>query len=431
MARAPTTPAPEVGGLGGRYERRAIADLTPAGYNPRTIGKKALKGLQASLREFGLVQPVVWNKRTGTVVGGHQRLKALAAAGETHVDVVVVDLPLEREKALNLALNSEGIQGDWTTEALAMLDELHASMPDLSASLLMPDLTKMLQRQFHIEPPAAKDPDVPAVPKTPTTKAGDVWTLGRHRVACGDSRDPKVLAAALAGGQADVLWTDPPYGISYESVGRVQRARRLGVSKASCGVKPIQNDGSAGLGSFLGDLLASLDSSMRPGARFYIAAPARPQGTEFRIRIAEIGWTLHQVLVWVKDRFVLGHSDYHYRHEDVLYGWKPGKGRLGRGRHEGTRWYGGNDRDTVFEIPRPARSDEHPTMKPVELVVQHLRCSAKEGDVVLDPCGGSGTTLLAAEALGLPSAVVELSPGYVDVIVQRWEESTGGKAKRG
>lgn len=150
-----------------------------------------------------------------------------------------------------------------------------------------------------------------------------------------------------------------------------------------------------------------------------MAAPAGPQGTVFRLAIDGVGWKLHEVLVWVKDQFVLGHSDYHYQHEDVLYGYKPGPGRPGRGDHEGSRWYGGHDQSTVFSVPRPKRSDQHPTQKPVDLIVPMLLNSSRPGDVVLDPFCGSGSTLVACEQTGRAGHGVELDPKYLAVVLER------------
>lgn len=212
-----------------------------------------------------------------------------------------------------------------------------------------------------------------------------------------------------------MLWTDPPYGVDY--VGKTKDALT------------IQND-TGDIEGFLLAVFGACDAVLAPGARFYVACPAVQRGTQFRLAVNGAGWTLHQTLVWVKDSMVLGHSDYHYRHEDILYGWKPGPGRIGRGAHEGTRWYGDHSQTSVFEVPRPKRNAEHPTMKPVELVTRCLANSARRGDVILDTFGGSGTTLLAAEAQGLDARLMEVDPRYCDVIVARWEAHTGLKAER-
>lgn len=429
MPRRPKQPA--AGGSEGDLrprlvlERRPIASLEPAAYNPRTITPKALAGLGESLKRFGLVQPVVWNRRTGRVVGGHQRLKALAAAGETETDVAVVDLPEDEERALNVTLNSPAISGEFTPEALPILDDLALKMPDLSAALMLPDLRSLLAKEFKVPAVVIEDGEVPSVPARPITELGDLIFMGPHRLACGDCRDAGLMRHLLDDGRRPAcIWTDPPYGVEY--VGKTKKALK------------IQGDGADGLAALLDAAFRGADAYLLPNARWYIAAPAGPMGTVFRNAIEKVGWRFHQALVWVKDVFVLGHSDYHYRHEDVLYGWKPGPGRAGRGEHEGSRWYGDHAQDTVLEVPRPKRSEEHPTMKPVELVARCLRNSTRaapgeastSGDVVLDLFTGSGSTLLACEALGLAFRGCELEPGYADVAVARWEAASGQKARR-
>jgi site-specific DNA-methyltransferase (adenine-specific) len=210
-----------------------------------------------------------------------------------------------------------------------------------------------------------------------------------------------------------VLWTDPPYGVGY--VGKT----RDGLSLA--------NDDPGGVEGLLGRSFAAIDGVLRPGAPLYVTHPAGPHAVTFGERFLGAGWRLHQTLVWVKDRMVLGHADYHYRHEPILYGYKPGPGRWGRG-HRG--WHGGNDQDSVMEVPRPAASREHPTAKPVELIARCLRNSSLPGQVVLDPFAGSGSTLIACQQLGRRARLVEIDPSYCGVIVDRWRAFTGDEAVR-
>ncbi|MBU1073607.1 ParB N-terminal domain-containing protein, partial [bacterium] len=195
-------------------ERKRIADLTPAPYNPRTISSDALAGLQASVDRFGLVEPVVWNRRTGHVVGGHQRLKALEALGETETQVVVVDLDEAEEKALNVALNSPSIAGEFTPELHTLLAEIEAAMPDLADALRFDDLAaelKHLLSDLAPEDGLTSPDDVPEPPEEPITRPGDLYVLGGHRLVCGDSGDPEVLARLMDGQQAALYATDPPY----------------------------------------------------------------------------------------------------------------------------------------------------------------------------------------------------------------------------
>lgn len=241
-----------------------------------------------------------------------------------------------------------------------------------------------------------------------------------HALLCGDAtsaEDVAQLMAAGGGERADVMWTDPPYGVSY--VGKTKRALT------------IQNDGAGDLDGLLTDAFAAADSAaLVEGAAIYVAGPSGPQGIVF-INVFHAQWPLRQILMWVKDSMVLGHSDYHYRHELILYAFKPapegGIGRLGRG---GDRWYGPNNATSVFEIPRPKRSEEHPTMKPVALVAAMLENSSAVGDVVYEPFCGSGTTLIASERLGRRCRALELDPRYCDVILARFEAETGREAVR-
>jgi DNA modification methylase len=256
------------------------------------------------------------------------------------------------------------------------------------------------------------DPDeAPPLPQTPDSQPGEIYQLGPHALLCGDATDADGLGRLLAGVTPEVLMTDPPYGVSY--TGKTRRALT------------IANDNSDAVGVF-GAALRAVDPLLAPSARFYVYVPGGPLGAGFRQCIDDAGWRLHQTLVWVKDRFVLGHGDHQLQHEDILYGWRPGPGRPGRGRHQGSRWQGGNNQSSVFFVDRPARSEEHPTMKPVALIAAQLSNSSRRGDAVLDPFAGSGSALIACEQLGRRCFAVELDPGYCDVIRQRYEEYVHG-----
>jgi site-specific DNA-methyltransferase (adenine-specific) len=240
------------------------------------------------------------------------------------------------------------------------------------------------------------------------TNPGDVWLLGPHRVVCGDSTDVSIVGVALAGRKADIVWTDPPYGVNY--VGKTADALT------------IHNDGTEGLDALLANAFDVVLAMVLPGRPVYVAAPPGPQGVSFANALLERG-LFRQRLCWVKSVLVLGHSDYHYRHEDIYLGYAPGgSGRRGRG---GECWYGDNSQTSVLEFDKPSRNAEHPTMKPVQLIAYCLANSSRKGDIVLDPFGGSGSTLIAAHDTSRTAALVELSPQYVDVICRRFQEHTG------
>ncbi|MCL8016985.1 DNA methyltransferase, partial [Streptomyces sp. AS02] len=269
---------------------------------------------------------------------------------------------------------------------------------------------------------ALNDPDAtPNPPTEPRSKPRDIWHLGPHRVLCGDSTDITAVEAMLDGDRAHCMWTDPPYGV--EIVGG-SHAIPVKERRAQ-GKLTIQNDGASDLPELLAGAFATATAALVPGAPVYIAHPPGPLSLEFANAFQQAGWLLRQQLIWVKDSLVLGRSDYHYRHEPIWYGFTDptaDSGRLGRG---GDRWHGDNAQTSILEVPRPPRSEDHPTMKPVELITRCLSNSCPPGGLVYEPFGGSGSTLIAAHTLGRIARVVELDPRYVDVICRRYQEHTG------
>lgn len=261
-------------------------------------------------------------------------------------------------------------------------------------------------------PPALADPDnVPDAPSEPVSKPGDLWLLGKHRILCGDSTDVAAVGAMLAGDRADCMWTDPPYGVDYE--GKTKDALT------------IRNDGAADLPELLAGAFAVATAALKPGVAVYVAHPPGPNSLVFAAAINDAGWSLRQQLIWDKGVMVLGHSDYHYRHEPIWMAYTDGgQGRRGRG---GDNWHGDNSQISVFQIPKPPRSEQHPTMKPVELITAMLGNSCPRGGLVYEPFGGSGSTLIAVHQLGMRAAVVELDARYVDVICRRYQEAVGEK----
>jgi ParB/Sulfiredoxin domain len=298
-----------------------LSRLRPWSGNPRTITEARLADLKRALeadREMLWARPLL-ALPDGTVIGGNQRLVAARELGWRTIPVLTVDLDPARAKLWGLRDNAA--YGDWDEGALAeLLAELDAGGIDLAlAGFASGDLDRILEGL-----PGVNDPDeVPDLPLgTPESRVGEIYELGESRLLCGDSTDPAQLEALTAGAKAEVLWTDPPYGVDY--VGKTQAALT------------ITNDTREQLPALLGEVFAAADAVMAPSARFYIASPAGPAGTVFRLAIEAVGWRLHQSLVWVKGSIVVGHSDHHYAHEDILYGFKPGAGRPGRGRHKGS-----------------------------------------------------------------------------------------------
>lgn len=391
-----------------RIKKVALGELRPDPANPRRMPKYEAESLKRSLEQFGPVEPAVVNA-DGTIIGGHMRVEAARQLGWTEFPVLRVDLPEEEARLLNLALNR--IHGEWDEEKLS---ELLSGLSEGDADLVLSgfessEIDKLLASiGEEREVPEPIDP-----PADPVTEPGDLITLGAHRLLCGDATQAEVYEELLGDERADICWTDPPYGVEYE--GKTKDKKR------------IRNDGAADLEALLRDAFSMVDTALGEGAPIYVAHPAGALSVTFGRVFLDQGWRLHQTLTWIKDSMVLGHSDYHYRHEPILYGYKRGGGRRGRG---GTGWYGDAKQTTVLEVARPKASREHPTMKPVELVEIGLRNSSRGGACVLDPFGGSGSTLLAAERLERRARVIELDPRYCDVIVKRWEDFTGQTAQR-
>jgi DNA modification methylase len=386
-----------------------VDDLVAAPYNPRTISNEAMSGLKASIKRFGLVQEIVVNRRTGYVVGGHQRIAALKAANVTDVPVVWVDLSDRDEKALNVALNNPHIAGEFTPGLQDILEEVQTHdigmFEELRLDELLVPATEVL---------ADGDPDeAPEVEEDaePSSALGEVYELGPHRLVCGDSTDAGAWAALLGDERLQMVWTDPPYGVSYVSGRRDPRGATYGQGDT------LENDSldEEGLERLLRDSLGMAAAHCKPGSAWYVAAPPGPLHNVFGAVLKDLGiW--RRSLVWLKDQFVFGRGDYHYRHEPIFYGWVPGAAH-----------YFTDDRtqDTILEVPRPQRTGatgrgEHPTMKPIELVARCIRNSSKPGWVIGEPFGGSGTTLLAAAKEGRVARVIELDPKYCDVIRRRW-----------
>ena len=340
------------------------------------------------------------------------RFRAAQALGMETIPALVEDVSdrLARERALR----DNAQWGEWEEEELAsLLSRLGSEESNLDVlGFDERDLQKLLD---SIEcPPALGDPDdLPALPDEPEAKAGDLWLLGPHRLLCGDATSARDVSVLMGDEQAICLWTDPPYGVEYE--GGTKRKLTL------------RNDSAEGLSKLLEESFAALDAALAAGAAVYVAHPPGALSVTFGSRFLAQGWRLHETLVWVKDSLVIGHSDYHYRHEPVLFGYKASQGRRGRG---AGGWYGGNDCSSVFEVPRPKASPDHPTSKPVALIEAMVKNSSRSGDVVLDGFLGSGSTLIACERAGRRCFGLEIDPRYVDVAVRRWEAYTGRKAER-
>ena len=371
-----------------RIETLKLKDLNPASYNPRKElkpGDPEFEKLKRSITEFGYVELIVVNERTGnTVISGHQRLSVMKTLGIDEADCVIVDLPPEKEKALNIAMNR--ISGEWDEKKLALvISDLEAA--DFDVSLTGFDAAELddLFRRNGDEPKDDGYDPTEELSKPKMTRPGDIWTLGRHRLICGDSTNPLTYERLMAGRKANLVITDPPYNVAYEgSAGK------------------IKNDDMK-------------DDHMEDDASIYVFH-ADTEGLNFRKAFDEAGFYLSGTCIWKKNALVLGRSPYQWQHEPVLYGWKK------KGKHQ---WYTGRKESTIWEFDRPKRNADHPTMKPVPLIAYPMQNSSMSGTIVLDPFGGSGSTLIAAEETGRICYTAELDEKYADVIVNRYLELKG------
>ena len=375
-----------------------VDKLIPADYNPRKDlkpGDPEYEKLKRSITEFGYVEPVIWNKTTGHVVGGHQRLKVLIDTGVTEVECVVVEMDSEKEKALNIALNK--INGEWDKDKLSLLiADLQGVDFDVSLTGFDAPELDALFKDAQRAGVQDDDFDVDAALKEPTiTKPGDLWLLGKHRLVCGDSTKRDMFDLLMDGKQANLVVTDPPYNVNYEgSAGK------------------IKNDNMADA-AFYDFLLASfqnMEACMTNDASIYVFH-ADTEGLNFRKAFSEAGFYLSGTCIWKKQSLVLGRSPYQWRHEPVLFGWKK------KGKHE---WYADRKQTTIWEFDKPKQNADHPTMKPVELLAYPILNSSIANCIVLDPFGGSGSTLIACEQTDRVCFMVELEGRYCDVIVRRF-----------
>ena len=380
-----------------------LSELNPAEYNPRKAlkpGDPAYEKLKASILSFGNVEPIVWNRSTGNVIGGHQRLRVLLDLGVTESEVSVVDLSEVDEKRLNIALNK--ITGEWDDEKLtSLLADLTAGGADVyPAGFDEQELASMFADLSKVEAHDDGFDLTTALEKASFVKRGDVWTVGRHRLVCGDATSAEDVATLMDGKKANLILTDPPYGVSF---------------KSSDGLT-IQNDSIKGddFYRFLLQSLTNMVAHLEPGGAAYVFH-ADTEGLNFRRAFIDAGLHLAGVCIWVKNSLVLGRSDYQWQHEPVLYGF------LQNGKHS---WYSDRRQTTIWNYDKPKRNKDHPTSKPLDLLGYPIKNSTQENSVVVDTFGGSGSTLMACEQLNRTCYTMELDPKYASVILRRFVENT-------
>lgn len=389
-----------------------IEKLIPYARNPRK-NDDAVPKMAGLIREFGFKVPVII-RSTGDVIDGHLRLKAAWSLGMTQIPVVIADEWTDAQvRAFRLAVNRSAEWAEWDDELLKLeLDDLKLEDFDL-------DLIGF--EDVALDDGGAEgltDPDeVPEMQEKPVTRQGDIWLLGKHRLMCGDSTDAGSVALLMAGEKADMVFTDPPYNVSYSD----KNAALNAIGRGNRIQTPINGDNASSDEEAGEKLWKPAFANMRQNAASHCSIYCTmPQGGAhmMMMMMASASWQVKHELIWVKNNIVLGRCDYNYRHEPILFGWA-----------ETHKFYGkGEFTQSVWEIPKPQKSDLHPTMKPIALIENALLNSSKEQDIILDLFGGSGSTLIACEQTGRQCRMMELSEHYVDVIVRRWQDFTGDKA---
>jgi len=393
-----------------------IDELRPDPTNPRRISDEELEALTRSIKEFGLVDPIVARAEDKTVIGGHQRLVAARRLGMKTVPVVLTDLSQEQARLLNLALNK--VSGTWDQELLArfMADLQQTPDVDLTLSGFTDDEIKKVLKNLNLREKRERietfdlDAALEAAQAAPVANTGDVWLLGDHRLLCGDCTAHASVESLMGGVKAGMAFTDPPYNVSYGNHGGAPAKGR----KRTMANDDLGDDFQDFLQMACGNLLAFTDGAV------YVCMSSSELHT-LQKAFVDAGGHWSTFLIWAKDTFTLGHSDYQRQYEPMLYGWR-----------EGTKhhWNGGRDQGDVWHIDKSHSNPLHPTMKPIELMERAIENSSAPGDIVLDLFLGSGSTLIAAERTGRTCFGTELEPAYVDVAVKRWEAFTGEQAIR-
>lgn len=379
-----------------------LKELKPAAYNPRKKlkkGDKEYEKIKQSLLKFGYVDPIIVNEDL-TVIGGHQRLTVLKDLDYETAKCVIVDLPKEDEKALNIALNK--ITGQWDEALLAdLLLDLQESDFNLDLTGFEPPEIDNILSNVHDKELSEDEFDVEEELKKPTvSRHGDIWQLGKHRVICGDSTKAETYKQLLDDRKANLVVTDPPYNVDVEeTAGKI--------------LNDNMSDGD--FYQFLLSMFTQVENHMEDDASIYVFH-ADTEGLNFRKAFKDAGFYLSGCCIWKKNSLVLGRSPYQWQHEPCLYGWKK------KGKHQ---WFSDRKQTTIWEYDRPKSSKDHPTMKPIQLMAYPIQNSSMRGTIVLDPFLGSGSTLIAADQTGRVCYGIELDEKFVDVIVKRYIEVTG------
>lgn len=377
-----------------------INKLIPYVNNARTHNAQQINKLRSSLREFGFINPVIID-RDFNVIAGHGRIMAAKEEGINEVPCVFVDYLTEaQKKAYILADNRMAMDAGWDEELLKVeIEALQAE--DFDLSLTGFDESELAG--FFDTSDDAKDDDFDVdaeLEKLPVTKSGDLWLLGNHRLLCGDSTREESYTLLMNGKKANLVVTDPPYNVNYQgTAGKIKNDN-------------LENDKFY---QFLFDAFTGMEKAMADDASIYVFH-ADTEGLNFRKAFADAGFYLSGTCIWKKQSLVLGRSPYQWQHEPCLFGWKK------NGKHQ---WYSDRKQTTIWEFDKPKKNGDHPTMKPVPLIAYPIKNSSMSNCIVLDPFGGSGSTLIACEQINRICHTIELDEKYCDVIVKRYIEQVG------
>ncbi len=388
-------------------ERVDISALTAFSGNPRTHSVTQIDQIAASIREFGWTNPILVDAE-GTIIAGHGRLAAATRLGLTEVPVIRLGhLSDAQRKALVIADNQLALNAGWDDAALSsLIQELDTEKFDLELlGFLSEDLDRYLLGHADDASVEAGEGELPEVPVVPTSRPGDLWILGNHRLLCGDATVVTDVERLMDGQLADMAALDPPYNVDYANAAK---------NKTIAKDRRILNDALGdGFYQFLYDTCVNL-LMVTKGACYVCMSSSELHTLQKAFTDAGGKWSTF--IIWAKNTFTLGRADYQRQYEPILYGWKQGADHF---------WCGARDQGDVWFVDKPRVNDLHPTMKPVELIERAIRNSSKSRDIILDLFGGSGTTLVAAERTGRSARLMELDPKYVDVIVERWQNMTG------
>jgi DNA modification methylase len=382
--------------------------LIPYARNARTHSDQQVAQIAASIAEFGWTNPILVAS-DGVIIAGHARLLAARKLGMPEVPVIVLDhLSESQRRALIIADNQLSLNAGWNEEMLRLeLAALEEDGFDLDLIGFSDDEIEALLAE-ESAPGNTDDDAVPETPEAAVTVTGDVWLLGDHRLLCGDATHMEAVEKVLAGGLADMAWTDAPYNVNY---GATMKDKLRGKQR-----KILNDDLGDKFGPFLREACTNILAVTK--GSIYISMSSSELHT-LQKAFTEAGGHWSTFIIWAKNTFTMGRADYQRQYEPMLYGWKKGSDHY---------WCGARDQGDVWFVNKPVKNELHPTQKPVELIERAIRNSSKSRDTVFDPFGGSGSTLIACEKTGRQARLIELDPKYCDVICQRYRGFTGRTA---